>query len=95
MKLTGLCGKDFEKWYFDKEYRKDYLFFNRLPTSMKYGVLVDFAEKYKKEHNQVNHILKIFRILFFEMGLELEKARTDSVLKFNVIYNNNGKLEAD
>lgn len=56
MKLTGKCKKDFEYYYFEKDSREEYPIsveisgdliegvqaFNFLPSSMKWGVLVDF-----------------------------------------------------
>lgn len=95
MKLTGKCKDEFEKWYL-KTYRDKlqkniveyYGYFLTLPNSMKYGVYVDFAEKYAKDNNQSNHILKIFRLYYIEMGYSLNDARIESVKKFDLIYNN-------
>jgi hypothetical protein len=99
MKLTGKCKEDFENWYNTKTFDKggdlpplifdyDWKFaWNHLTESMKYGVYVDFAEKYADDNNLVNHILKLQRIYYVDMNCGLEESRLESVSKFNLIYN--------
>ena len=43
MKLTGKCKYDFESWFKNNK-PKDFLFFDKLPLSMQFGVIQDFAE---------------------------------------------------
>jgi len=106
MKLTGKCKEDFEKWlvcgegrvnfykyYSDKHGDDDpYLWFTELPTSMQYGVYVDFFDSVDLSisMNQSN------KTYWYDIQETLDDckevktrplARTQAIEKANEIYN--------
>ena len=100
MKLTGKCKVEFEKWYRRTYYEDDSVVglpnLMAFPTSMQYGVYVDFFLS-KKMYLYIKPLEDLFSIYIDWQGHHiltdyihdetLTKSRTKAIEKANEIYN--------
>lgn len=97
MTLTGRCKEDFDKWFESEEsnlqyYEEGLSYFQTLPSSMRYGVYVDFFDVVR-----VSILIELSKTDgFYESfvkgescydGLSRLEARIAAVSKANEIYN--------
>lgn len=109
MELTGKCKEDFEKWYEQSEYRKYFqltgvmsdtpFVFYKVPTSMQFGVYVDFFDSVgiwcdiQPAYNEIGVESFIFNIVNGgeiyndDENYQRHEAQTKAIEKANEIYN--------
>jgi hypothetical protein len=98
MELTGQAKIDFDKWIFKQDEIYSVRWATRLPDSMKYGVIVDFADSVGvdvsiRSLEQDRFDWRTFEydkndIAYSETFFETRpEARREAVKKFNELYN--------
>tara|TARA_R110000744_G_scaffold157261_3_gene272974 strand:+ start:1033 stop:1347 length:315 start_codon:yes stop_codon:yes gene_type:complete len=100
MKLTRKCKKDFDKWFITYK-PKNFMFFDKLPISMKFGVIQDFADTkgicigfgrssrvdyFSAEEVHLYHTIIEDETIDYETD-SLDDIRKHTCIEFNKLYN--------